>query len=95
MVGGEALKALKDFFRERTRNEGSMVERYMAYQSKEYIGKYLPQVKVDINVPLLWDVNYTNKFEGEVLLGKSRWRKVKGSSFYCNYYIYIDIIKLY
>jgi hypothetical protein len=88
------LKALKDFVRQRSCPKGSMVEGYMVYQSMVYFSEYLPQVVGDINVPLLWDVNSTNKFEGEVLLGKGRWRKVKGIRFYCNYYLCTYIFKL-
>jgi hypothetical protein len=32
-----------------------------------------------MNVPRNWDVNSINKFEGEVLLGKGRKRKLKGN----------------
>ena len=54
-----------------------MIEGYMVYQSIMYFTEYLPLVEGDINVHLIWDVNYTRKFEGGVLLGKSRWRKSK------------------
>jgi hypothetical protein len=57
-------------------SKGSMVEGYMVYQSMVYISEYLP--KVDIDVPHIWDDKYTNKFEGEVLLGKGIEKKVKG-----------------
>jgi hypothetical protein len=77
------LKALKAFVRQRSRPEGSMVEGYMLYQSTVYFSEYLPQVVGDMDVPLLWDANTTNKFKGEVLLGKGRWRKVKGKIVYC------------
>jgi len=81
------LKALRDFIRQISCPEGSMVEGYMVYQSAVYFSEYLPQVVSDINVPLFWDVNSINKFEGEVFLGKCRWKKVKGISCYCNYYL--------
>ena len=77
------LKALKAFVRKRSRPEGSMVEGYMLYQSTVYFSEYLPQVVGDMDVSLLWDANTTNKFKGEVLLGKGRWRKVKGKIVYC------------
>jgi hypothetical protein len=32
-----------------------------------------------MKVPQIWDVNSINKFEGEVLVGKGRMRKVKGN----------------
>ena len=44
-----------------------------------YIREYLPQIATNINVPLFWDANSTNKFEREVLSKKGRWRKVKDS----------------
>jgi len=70
-----------------------MVEGYIVYQSMMYFSEYLPQVVGDINVPLLWDANSTNKFEKEVLSGKGRWIKVKGVGFYCNYYLPTYIFK--
>lgn len=57
-----------------------------------YISEYLPQAVVDINVPPLWDANSTNKFEGWMLLGKDRWRKVKVNGLYFNYYLHIWIL---
>jgi hypothetical protein len=56
-----------------------MVEGYMVYQSLVYISQYLPKLATNMNVPLIWDVNSINKFEGEVMLGKGRMRKVKGN----------------
>lgn len=47
-----------------------------------YFSNYLPQVVGDINVHVIWDVNSSKKFEWEALLGKHRWIKVKGNSFY-------------
>jgi hypothetical protein len=73
------LKSLKDFVRQRACLEGSMVEGYMVYQSLVYISQYLPKLATYMNVPLIWDVNSINKFEGEVMLGKGRMRKVKGN----------------
>jgi hypothetical protein len=50
----------------------------MVYQSMMYISEYLRSTLLDINVPPIWDVDSNNKYEGEVLLGKGRMRKVKG-----------------
>ena len=58
-----------------------MVEGYMLYQSIMYFSDYLPQIVGDMDVLLFCDANSTNKFKGKVLLGKGRWRKVKGNSF--------------
>jgi hypothetical protein len=44
-----------------------------------YISHDLPKLATNMNVPLIWDVNSINKFEGEVMLGKSIMRKVKGN----------------
>ena len=74
------LKSLKDFVRQRECPKGSMVEGYMVYQSLVYISHYLPKLATKImKVPRIWDVNSINKFEGEVLVGKGRMRKVKGN----------------
>ena len=44
-----------------------MVEGCMIFQSNVYFSDYfIPQVVGDINLTLLWDVNYTRKFEGDV-----------------------------
>ena len=74
-----SLKSLKDFVTQRARPEGSMVQGYMVYQSMVHISQYLPNLAKNINLPRIWHVNSINKFEGEVLLGKGRTRKVKGS----------------
>jgi hypothetical protein len=71
------MKSLKSFVRQRERPEGSMVGGYMVYQSLVYISQYLPKLLASMNVPIIWDVNPINKFEGEVLLGKGRMRKEK------------------
>ena len=72
-----------------------MVGGYMVYHSTMYFSEYLPQVVGDINVLLLWDVNSTYKFEGEVMLGEGRWRKVKGILiFYYNYYFLTQFLNL-
>jgi hypothetical protein len=73
------LKSLKDFVRQRACPEGSMVEGYMVYQSLVYISQYLPKLATGMKVPRIWDVNSINRFEGEVLGGKGRMRKVKGN----------------
>ena len=73
------LKSLKDFVRKRARPECSMVRGYMVYQSMVYISQYLPKLSKNINFPYIWHANSINKFEGEVLLGKVRKRKVKGN----------------
>jgi hypothetical protein len=73
------LKSLKSFVRQRACLEGSMVEGYIVYQSLVYISQYLHKLATNMNVPLIWDVNSINKFEGEVLLRKGRMRKVKGN----------------
>ena len=77
------LKELKYFVMQRSCPEGSMVEGNILYQSTVYFSEYFPQVVGDMDVPLLWDANFTNKFKGEVLYGKGRWIKVKGKSLYC------------
>jgi hypothetical protein len=64
------LKALKDFIRQRSCLEGSMVEGYMIYQSFMYISEYLPKVATNINVPHIWDVNSINKMKGRICWGK-------------------------
>jgi hypothetical protein len=57
-----------------------MVERYIVYQYLVYISQYLPELATQIiKVLHIWDVNSINKFEGEVLVGKGRMRKVKGN----------------
>ena len=78
------LKSLKAFVRQRACPEGSIVQGYMVYQSMVYISQYLPNLAKNINLPHIWHVNYINKFEEEVLLGKGRTREAKG-----NYMVYI------
>ena len=73
------LKSLKYFVRQRKLPEGSMVHGYMIYQSMVYISQYLPNLAKNINLPPIWHVESINKFEGEVLLGNGRTRKVKGN----------------
>jgi hypothetical protein len=52
----------------------------MVYQSLVCINQYLPKLATKIiKVPQIWDANSINKFEGEVLVGKGRMRKVKGN----------------
>ena len=72
------LKSLKAFVRKREHREGSMVQDYILYQSMVYIIQYLPNLAKIINLPRTWHVKSINKFEGEVLFGKGRTRKVKG-----------------
>ena len=78
MVEGN-LKSLKALVRQRAHHKGSMVEGYLVYQTKVYIGQYLPKLATNMNADRIWDVNSINKFEGEHLLGKGRMRKVKGN----------------
>ena len=73
------LKSLMDIVRQRARPEGYVVEGYMAYQCMVYISEYLPKLAENMNVPRIWHLISINKFEGEVLLGKGRARKVKGN----------------
>ena len=73
------LKSLKVFVTQRARREGSIVQGYIVYQSIMDISQYLPNLEKNINLPRIWHVNSINKFEGEVLLGKGRTRKVKGN----------------
>ena len=73
------LKSLKDFIRQRVCLKGSIVQGYMVYKSMVYISQYLPNLEKNINLPRIWHVNSINKFEGEVLLGKGRTRKVKAN----------------
>ena len=74
------LNSLKDFVRQREHPKGSMVEGYMVYQYLVYTSQYIPILATKImKVPRIWDVNSINKFEGEVLVGKGRMRKVKGN----------------
>ena len=73
------LNTLKDYVRKRSHPEGSMVQGNMLYQSMVYISQYLPNLAKNINQPRIWHVDSINKFEGEVLLGKVRKRKVKGN----------------
>ena len=73
------LKSLKDFVRQRACPEGFIVQGYMVYQPMVYISQYLPNLAKNINLARIWHVESINKFEGEVLLGKGRKRKVKGN----------------
>ena len=73
------LKTQKDFFRQRAHPKGSIMQGYMVYQSMVYISQYLPNLAKNIHLPRIWHVNSINKFEGEVLLGKGRTRKIKGN----------------
>jgi hypothetical protein len=72
------LKSLKALVRQRAHPKGSMVERYMVYQTMVYISQYSPAIEKSINVlDRIWDVKSMNKFEGGHLLGKGRMRKVR------------------
>jgi hypothetical protein len=74
------LKSLKALVRQRARPEGSMVERYMVYQSMVYISQYLLKLAAPTMhaVDLIWDVNSIKKFEDqEHLLGKGRMKKMR------------------
>ena len=73
------LNSLKDFIRQRDHPEGSIMYGYMLYQSMVYIIQYIPNLAKNINMPHIWHVESSNKFEGELLLGKGRKRKVKGN----------------
>jgi hypothetical protein len=50
----------------------------MVYQSLVYISEYLTEVVAYINVPCIWVVDSIKKYEGGVMLGRGRMRKVKG-----------------
>ena len=73
------LNALKAFVRQRAHPEGSIMHVYMVYQSMVYISQYLPNLAKNVNLPHICHVDSIKKFEGEVLLGKGRTRKVKGN----------------
>ena len=75
------LKSLKALVRQRARPEGSMVERYMVYQSMVYISQYIPKLAAPTMhaVDRIWDLNSIKNFEGEHLLGKGRMKKVRGN----------------
>ena len=73
------LNSLKDFVRQRSCTEGSMVQGYMVYESMVYTSMYLVNLAKTINLPRIWHVKSINKFEGEVLLGKVRTRKGKSN----------------
>jgi hypothetical protein len=73
------LNSLKDFIRQRACPEGYMVECYMVYQSLVYISQYIPKLVAGMKVPSIWNANSINRFEGKVLAGKGRMRKVKGN----------------
>jgi hypothetical protein len=52
----------------------------MVYQYLVYIRQYLPKLTTKImKVPQILDVHSINKFEGEVLVGKGRMKKVKSN----------------
>jgi hypothetical protein len=86
------LNSLKTFVRQGEHTEGSMVEGYMVYQSLVYISHYIPKLTIGMKVPHILDVNSINRFEGEVLIGKGRIRKVKGNcmvaKIYNNFHYY-------
>ena len=73
------MKSLKDLVRQRACPEGSMVGGYMVCQCMVYISEYIPKLEENMNVPRIWHLKSLNKFEGEVLLGKGRTRKMKGN----------------
>ena len=74
------LKSLKTFVRQKACLEGSMVERYMVYQTMVYISQYSLAIGKTINLlDHILDVNSMNKFEGEHMLGQGRIKKVKGN----------------
>ena len=77
--GGNSFEFIERFYLTRACPEGSIVQEYVVYQSTVYISQYLPNLAKNINLPRIWHVNSINKFEGEVLLGKGRTRKVKGN----------------
>ena len=77
------LKAFKAFVGQRSHLEGSMVQGYMLYQPTVYFSENLPQIVDDMDFPPLWDVNSTNKFKGDVLLGKGIWIKLKCKTLDC------------
>jgi hypothetical protein len=51
----------------------------MVYQSLVYISQYIPKLAADMKVPHIWDNNFINKFEREVLSGKGRMKKMRGN----------------
>ena len=58
-----------------------MVEGYVVHESMVYISQYLPILVVpsmDV-MDCIWDVNSIKMFEGELLLGKGRIRKVRSN----------------
>jgi hypothetical protein len=75
------LKSLKALVRQRACPEGSMVERYMVYQSMVYISEYLPKLVVPTMhaVDRIWDVNSKKFEEQEHLLGKGRMKKMRAN----------------
>ena len=78
MDGWDALEFLKGLVQKRENPEGSIVERYMVYQTMEYINIYLPKFVTNIHVDCIWDPNSVNNFEREYLIGKGRSSKVRG-----------------
>ena len=89
------MKSLKDFVRQRALPKGSIMKGYMVYQSMVYISKYLPNLAKNINLPRIWHVNSIKKFEGEVLSGKRRKRKVKGKENGVHFIYYTIIFSIY
>ena len=73
------LKFLKGLIRQRARLEGSMVEGYMVYHMMVYATQYLPNLAINTHIGCIWDLDSIKKFEGEYLVGKGRFRKVKGN----------------
>ena len=66
------MNSLNVFLRQRECPEGSIVQGYMVH-----ISQYVPNLVKSINLPCICHVKSINKFEGDVLLGKGRTRKVK------------------
>ena len=97
--GGKAFEVIEGFFRQIACPKGSMVQGYIVYQSMVYISQYLPNLAKNINLPRIWHVYSIHKFEGEVLSGKGRKRKVKGNEngvhfiyYTINFLIYVIFI---
>ena len=79
MDGWEALEIFEGFGSKKSRPEGSVIEGYMEYQMMVYIIQYLPNLATKTNTDCIWDLDSIKKFEGEYLVGKGRFRKVKGN----------------
>ena len=73
------LKYLKALVRQRAHPKGSMIVGYMTYHIMVCITQYLPNHGAKTHIDCIWDLDSIKKFEGEYLVGKGRFRKVKGN----------------